>query len=53
MFLTLSKISDGSGDDFKKMLDLNVFGLSVCTREAIQIMKEKGVDDGHIIHINR
>jgi NADP-dependent 3-hydroxy acid dehydrogenase YdfG len=35
------------------MLDLNVLGLSVCTKEALQSMKERGVDDGHIIHINR
>jgi short-subunit dehydrogenase len=34
------------------MLDLNVLGLSVCTKEALQSMKEKGVDIGHIIHIN-
>ena len=51
--LIICLISDGSTEDWKKMLDLNVVGLSLCTREAIQIMKEKGVDDGHIIHINR
>jgi NADP-dependent 3-hydroxy acid dehydrogenase YdfG len=35
------------------MLDVNVLGLSVCTKEALQSMKDRGVDDGHIIHINR
>jgi short-subunit dehydrogenase len=44
---------DGSSEDLKKMLDLNVLGLSLCTKEALQSMKERGVDDGHIIHINR
>jgi short-subunit dehydrogenase len=45
--------SDGSTEELKKMLDVNVLGLSVCTKEALQSMKERGVDDGHIIHINR
>jgi len=35
------------------MLDVNVLALSVCTIQAFQSMKERGVDDGHIIHINR
>jgi len=34
------------------MLDVNVLALSVCTIQAFQSMKERGVDDGHIIHIN-
>jgi len=32
---------------------VNVIGLSVCTREAYQSMKERNIDDGHIININR
>jgi len=35
------------------MLDVNVLAVSVCTIQACQSMKERGVDDGHIIHINR
>jgi hypothetical protein len=30
-----------------------VLGLSACTKEAIQCMRERAVDDGHIIHMNR
>ena len=43
----------GSTEELKKMLDVNVLGLSVCTVQALQSMKERAVDDGHIIHINR
>ncbi|XP_024861743.1 dehydrogenase/reductase SDR family member 11-like [Kryptolebias marmoratus] len=31
---------------------VNVVALSVCTREAYQSMKERNVDDGHIINLN-
>lgn len=34
-------------------LQLNVLALSVCTREAYQWMKERNVDDWHIINLNR
>nr|CAD7453794.1 unnamed protein product [Timema tahoe] len=33
-------------------MDVNVIGLSICTREAVKSMRERGVDDGHIININ-
>ena len=35
------------------MLDINVLALSNCTIQAFQSMKERGVDDGYIININR
>jgi NAD(P)-dependent dehydrogenase (short-subunit alcohol dehydrogenase family) len=44
---------DGPVENWRKILNLNVLGLSVCTKEALQSMKERGVDDGHIVHINR
>lgn len=47
-----SNLIDGPADKWRFMLDLNVMGLSICTSEALQIMKEKNIDDGHIIHIN-
>ncbi|PWA22077.1 hypothetical protein CCH79_00010278, partial [Gambusia affinis] len=31
---------------------VNVMALSICTREAYQSMKERNVDDGHIINLN-
>ncbi|KAJ9585017.1 hypothetical protein L9F63_020627, partial [Diploptera punctata] len=47
-----SNLIDGPYENWKAILDLNVLGLSLCTSEALAIMKENGVDDGHIIHIN-
>jgi short-subunit dehydrogenase len=40
-------------DSWRSILELNVLALSVCTKEAIESMKERAVDDGHIIHMNR
>ena len=37
---------------WKHTFDVNVMGLSICTREAVQLMRESGVDDGHIINVN-
>lgn len=34
------------------MLDVNVLGLSVVTREAVSLMQASGVDNGHVININ-
>ncbi|XP_051814236.1 dehydrogenase/reductase SDR family member 11-like isoform X5 [Acanthochromis polyacanthus] len=42
----------GKTSGWRNMLDVNVVGLSICTREAYQSMKERNVDDGHIINLN-
>ncbi|XP_066219302.1 dehydrogenase/reductase SDR family member 11 isoform X3 [Saccopteryx leptura] len=42
----------GSTSGWKEMFNVNVLALSICTREAYQSMKERKVDDGHIININ-
>ncbi|XP_061733362.1 dehydrogenase/reductase SDR family member 11-like [Nerophis ophidion] len=42
----------GRTSGWKNMLDLNVLALSICSREAYQSMKDRNVDDGHIININ-
>ncbi|XP_067015651.2 farnesol dehydrogenase [Anabrus simplex] len=46
-----SPLTDTKTDVWKHMLDVNVVGLSVCTREAVQSMRARGVDDGHVVHI--
>lgn len=43
---------NGKTSGWKNMLDVNVLALCVCTREAYQSMKERNIDDGHIININ-
>ncbi|XP_051814237.1 dehydrogenase/reductase SDR family member 11-like isoform X6 [Acanthochromis polyacanthus] len=42
----------GTMSGWRNILDVNVLALSICTREAYQSMKERNVDDGHIININ-
>uniref|UniRef100_A0A674N4V0 Dehydrogenase/reductase SDR family member 11 n=1 Tax=Takifugu rubripes TaxID=31033 RepID=A0A674N4V0_TAKRU len=42
----------GKTEGWKNMIDVNVLALSICTREAYKSMKERNVDDGHIININ-
>uniref|UniRef100_A0A667WPA3 Dehydrogenase/reductase 11b, tandem duplicate 1 n=1 Tax=Myripristis murdjan TaxID=586833 RepID=A0A667WPA3_9TELE len=42
----------GKTSGWRNMIDVNVIALSICTREAYQSMKERNVDDGHIININ-
>ncbi|KAI5749397.1 farnesol dehydrogenase-like isoform X3 [Diaphorina citri] len=45
-------LSEAASEDWRRILDVNVIALSSCTREALKSMKNRGVDDGHIIHIN-
>lgn len=45
-------LSDGDTEGFRRILDVNVMGVALCTREAIRSMKARQVD-GHIFNINR
>ncbi|XP_072044899.1 dehydrogenase/reductase SDR family member 11-like [Amphiura filiformis] len=42
---------EGETQDWRHMININVIGPCVCAREAIKSMKERNVDDGHIINI--
>ena len=42
---------DGATADWQSQLEINVLALCICTREAIQQMRQRGIDDGHVIHI--
>jgi NADP+-dependent farnesol dehydrogenase len=44
-------LSDGDSKIWKEVLDINVFGLCVATKEAIKVMRCNKID-GHIVHIN-
>jgi len=43
---------EGTPEQWREMVNINVVGLCLCTREAVSSMRERGVDDGQIIHIN-
>ncbi|XP_069683492.1 dehydrogenase/reductase SDR family member 11-like isoform X2 [Periplaneta americana] len=47
-----NSLSEGPVEHWRSILDLNVLALSICTKEALQSMKGRGLDDGHIVHIN-
>lgn len=44
-------LTDGDTDKWRKIIDTNVLGLCIATREAVKNMRKNGVD-GHIVHIN-
>lgn len=46
-----SPLLTGNTSDWKNMLDVNVMALSICTQEAVKLMREKRINDGHIIHM--
>ncbi|XP_065167324.1 farnesol dehydrogenase-like [Atheta coriaria] len=49
--ISQSNLSEGATEDWRKILETNVLGLCVATREATKNMKANKTE-GHIIHIN-
>ncbi|KAL2718388.1 dehydrogenase/reductase SDR family member 11-like [Vespula squamosa] len=45
------KIIDGSTENFRNIMDVNVIALAICTREAVRLMSKSKMQ-GHIININ-
>ncbi|KAL9700628.1 hypothetical protein quinque_004069 [Culex quinquefasciatus] len=41
----------GNPEILRQVMDINVMGLVLCSREAFQSMKKRSVD-GHVVHIN-
>uniref|UniRef100_A0A2M4BXX5 Putative dehydrogenase n=1 Tax=Anopheles marajoara TaxID=58244 RepID=A0A2M4BXX5_9DIPT len=48
---SVTLVSPGNTDDLRAVLDTNVLGLVLCTREAFSSMRARGVA-GHIINVN-
>jgi NADP+-dependent farnesol dehydrogenase len=46
-----TNLTEGDTEKWKRVLDTNVMGLCIATREAVKVMKANKID-GHIIHIN-
>jgi NADP-dependent 3-hydroxy acid dehydrogenase YdfG len=47
-----SPLIDGNTDEWREMIDVNVLGLSITTREAIRLMLDSDINDGQIINLN-
>lgn len=47
-----STLLEGTTEQWKEMIDVNVLALCICTREAVKSMQERNVDDGQIVHIS-
>lgn len=45
-------LDENNTRDLRSMMDANIIGLCICTRDAVKLMRQRGVD-GHIININR
>ncbi|XP_046368853.2 dehydrogenase/reductase SDR family member 11-like [Haliotis rufescens] len=45
-------IIDGDSEQWNNMWEVNVMALCLCTRESVKSMRERDVDDGHIVNIN-
>jgi len=43
---------NGGVQELKKSLDVNVLGLSCITKKVLQLMKNKGIDNGSIVNLN-
>ncbi|XP_017781031.1 PREDICTED: farnesol dehydrogenase-like [Nicrophorus vespilloides] len=50
-FTNYTTLTDGDETIWKRVLDTNVMGLCLATREAVRSMKSNGID-GHIVHVN-
>ncbi|KAB7508038.1 Dehydrogenase/reductase SDR family member 11 [Armadillidium nasatum] len=43
---------DGSVAEWRNMTDVNIIAPCICSKLSIESMRERGIDDGHIINVN-
>lgn len=48
----MSLFEEGNEDELKSVLQTNVWGLIMCTKKTIEIMRRKKIVGGHVININ-
>jgi NAD(P)-dependent dehydrogenase (short-subunit alcohol dehydrogenase family) len=46
-------LADGSPDEWRQLMDVNVVALCLCTKEAVASMQRRSVQDGHIFNLSR
>lgn len=46
-----TSVLEGRSTDWREMLEVNVLGLLICSREALSDMRQRG-DRGHLVHIS-
>lgn len=51
-YISHAPLLDGSIGEWMSMFEINVLALCICTREAVNLMREFNIDDGQVIHIN-
>lgn len=47
-----STLLEGKTEDWREMIEVNILALCICTRDAVQSMRDREIDDGQIIHIS-
>ncbi|KAK7603109.1 hypothetical protein V9T40_003108 [Parthenolecanium corni] len=47
-----SSLLEGSFNEWRNMLNVNVIALSLCAKEAVKSMRKRNVQCGHIIHLS-
>lgn len=45
-------LTQGDTEKWRETLDVNVIALCICTREAVNLMRQLNSDRGHILHIS-